>query len=46
MALFDYDRDGRNIVLTEGAEVLVHDGATEGPLWRQTLDARDRKSVM
>lgn len=40
MALFDYDRDGRNIVLTEGAEVLVHDGATEGPLWRQTLDAR------
>lgn len=40
MALFDYDPAGRSIVLTEGAELLVHDGATEGPLWRHTLACR------
>lgn len=40
MALFDYDRAGRSIVLTDGPEVLVHDGTTEGPVWRHTLSSR------
>lgn len=28
------------IVLTDGAELLVHDGPTEGPRWRRELGAR------
>ena len=40
MALFDYDTGGRSIVLTDGAELLVHDGDSEAPLWRKTLDCR------
>ena len=34
--MFDYDRKGQLIVLTDGAELLVHDGESEAPLWRQT----------
>jgi hypothetical protein len=40
LALFDYDVGGRSIVLTDGAELLVHDGKSEAPLWRKTLDGR------
>lgn len=31
-----YDRTGSLIVLSEGAELLVHDGPSEGPLWRRS----------
>jgi len=34
--VFDYDRQGKLIVLTDGAEILVHDGDSEAPLWRHT----------
>ncbi|KIG15802.1 hypothetical protein DB30_05220 [Enhygromyxa salina] len=34
--MFDYDREGKRIVLTDGAELLVHDGESEAPLWRHT----------
>lgn len=40
MPLFDYDLAGRSIVMADGDEVLVHDGASEGPLWRHTLGSR------
>jgi hypothetical protein len=30
-----YDRSGSVIVLSDGAELLVHDGPSEGPLWRR-----------
>jgi hypothetical protein len=30
-----YDRSGSVIVLADGAELLVHDGPSEGPLWRR-----------
>jgi hypothetical protein len=34
-----YDKRGASFALTEGAELLLHDGDTEAPLWRTTLDA-------
>lgn len=34
-----YDKQGHVFALTEGAELLLHDGETEGPMWRKTLDA-------
>jgi hypothetical protein len=34
-----YDKRGAVFALTEGAELLLHDGESEGPLWRTTLDA-------
>lgn len=45
--------DPKNTVfaMNEGAELLVHDGESEGPLWRKTLDGEivgvgaDRESV-
>jgi len=33
-----YDKRGVVFALTEGAELLLHDGDSEGPLWRKTLD--------
>ena len=33
-----YDKRGVVFALTEGAELLLHDGESEGPLWRKTLD--------
>ena len=33
------DIDAETIVLGDGAELLVHDGRTEAPLWRHALDA-------
>lgn len=38
-APFAYAIDGAVIVCSEGPELLVHDGETEGPLWRRTCDA-------
>ena len=35
-----YDKRGSVFALTEGAELLLHDGESEGPLWRTMLDAR------
>lgn len=34
-----YDLTGSTIVLTDGSELLVHDGPSEGPLWRRMIDA-------
>ncbi len=34
-----YDKQGLVFALREGAELLVHDGDSEGPLWRKKLDA-------
>ena len=34
-----YDKEGTVFALREGAELLVHDGDSEGPLWRKTLDS-------
>lgn len=31
-----YDPSGALIVLADGSELLVHDGPSEGPLWRRT----------
>jgi hypothetical protein len=35
-----YDKKGVVFALTDGAELLVHDGPSEGPLWRTMLDSR------
>jgi len=35
-----YDKRGAVFALTEGAELLLHDGDSEAPLWRTTLDGR------
>lgn len=35
-----YESGGSVFALTDGAELLLHDGESEGPLWRVTLDAR------
>jgi len=35
-----YDQRGAVFALTEGAELLLHDGDSEAPLWRTSLDAR------
>jgi hypothetical protein len=35
-----YDKRGASFALTEGAELLMHDGDSEAPLWRTTLGAR------
>jgi hypothetical protein len=35
-----YDKRGAVFALTEGAELLLHDGDSEAPLWRTMLDAR------
>ncbi len=35
-----YDKHGTVFALREGAELLVHDGESEGPLWRKMLDAQ------
>lgn len=40
MSLFDYDPEGHSIVLADGRELLVHDGATEAPRWRTEVGAR------
>lgn len=34
-----YDKHGQVFALIEGPELLLHDGDSEGPLWRKTLDA-------
>ena len=34
---FDYCPDGRWILCSDGSELLVHDGQTEGPLWSDQL---------
>ncbi len=34
-----YDPKNTVFAMNEGAELLVHDGESEGPLWRKTLDA-------
>ena len=34
-----YDKQGAVFALSEGVELLVHDGESEGPLWRKNLDA-------
>jgi hypothetical protein len=39
MSVFDYDSEGRAIVLADGAELLVHDGESEAPLFRRQLGA-------
>ncbi|MEZ4466704.1 MAG: hypothetical protein R3F60_20350 [bacterium] len=36
--MFDYDRQGRFIAMADGAEILVQDGPSEGPLWRMVGD--------
>ena len=36
--MFAYDKQGKVFAMREGAELLVHDGPSEGPLWRKTLD--------
>jgi hypothetical protein len=33
-----YDPKNTVFAMNEGAELLVHDGESEGPLWRKTLD--------
>lgn len=33
-----YDSTGSILALADGAELLVHDGPSEGPLWRRTGD--------
>ena len=33
-----YDQKNTVFAMNEGAELLVHDGESEGPLWRKTLD--------
>jgi len=35
-----YDKAGSVFALREGAELLVHDGPSEGPLWKKMLDAQ------
>jgi hypothetical protein len=35
-----YDKRGASFALTEDAELLLHDGDSEAPLWRTTLDAK------
>lgn len=37
--LLGYDGRGKIMVLAAGSELLVHDGATEAPLWRAHLTA-------
>lgn len=32
-----YDASGHSLVLADGAELLVHDGPSEGPRWRREL---------
>ncbi len=34
-----YDPTGSVFAIREGAELLVHDGPSEGPRWRKTLDS-------
>ena len=34
------DKRGASFALTEGPELLLHDGDSEAPLWRATLDAK------
>ena len=34
-----YESGGSVFALTDGAELLLHDGESEGPLWRVTLDS-------
>lgn len=40
MSSFDYDEEGYSIVLGDGRELLVHDGASEAPRWRSESPAR------
>jgi len=37
--MIGYDKRGSVFALVDGAELLLHDGDSEGPLWRKTLDA-------
>src|SRR5687767_2252198 len=34
-----YDKRGASFALADGAELLLHDGDSEAPLWRATLGA-------
>lgn len=34
-----FDKQNTVFAMNEGAELLVHDGESEGPLWRKTLDS-------
>jgi hypothetical protein len=34
-----FDKQNAVFAMNEGAELLVHDGESEGPLWRKTLDS-------
>jgi pimeloyl-ACP methyl ester carboxylesterase len=36
---FAYDRSGRILAIADGGELLVHDGPTEAPRWRQTCES-------
>lgn len=37
-SMIAYDEKNTVFAMNEGAELLVHDGESEGPLWRKTLD--------
>lgn len=37
-SMIAYDPKNTVFAMNEGAELLVHDGESEGPLWRKTLD--------
>ncbi|AKF09849.1 hypothetical protein [Sandaracinus amylolyticus] len=39
MSRMDYDEEGHSIVLADGAELLVYDGASEAPRWRVDVGA-------
>ncbi len=38
-SMIAFDTKNTVFAMTEGAELLVHDGESEGPLWRKTLDS-------
>lgn len=39
MSGFDYDEEGHSIVIADGSELLVYDGASEAPRWRADAGA-------
>jgi hypothetical protein len=38
-SMIAFDKQNTVFAMNEGAELLVHDGESEGPLWRKTLDS-------
>ncbi|UJR86712.1 hypothetical protein [Sandaracinus amylolyticus] len=39
MSRMDYDEEGHSIVIADGSELLVYDGASEAPRWRTDVGA-------